>query len=68
LLWVWTVEDEISEHSTNFCWARFAGKMPANNILYNILSAQEDERRARIVNAAEKKIMDEAGIEPMTSR
>jgi hypothetical protein len=61
------MEDEISEHSTNFCWVRFAGKMPASNILYNILWVQEDERRARIVIPAEK-IMDAAGIEPMTSR
>jgi hypothetical protein len=45
----------------------FAGKMPANNILYNILWVQEDERRARIVNPA-KKIMDAAGIKPMISR
>ncbi len=37
----------------------FAGKMPANNILYNILWVQEDKRRARIVNPAEK-IMDAA--------
>jgi hypothetical protein len=44
-----------------------AGKMPANNILYNILWVQEDERRARIVNAAEK-IMAAAGMEPMTLR
>jgi hypothetical protein len=29
--------------------------MPANNILYRILWVQEDERRARIVNPAEKK-------------
>jgi hypothetical protein len=33
----------------------FAGKMPANNILYRLLRVQEDERRARIVNPAEKK-------------
>jgi hypothetical protein len=46
----------------------FAGKMPASNILYNILWVQEDERRARIVNPAEKKIMNAAGVEPMTSR
>ncbi len=32
----------------------FAGKMPANNILYDILWVQEDERRARIVNPAKK--------------
>jgi hypothetical protein len=44
--------DEISEHSTNFCRVHFAAKMPASNILYNILWAQEDERRARIVNPA----------------
>jgi hypothetical protein len=54
------MEDEICEHY-------FAGKMPASNILYNILWVQADERRARIVNPAEK-IMDAAGIEPMTSR
>jgi hypothetical protein len=48
------MEDDISEHSTNFCWVRLAGKMPASNILYNILWFQEDERRARIVNPAEK--------------
>jgi hypothetical protein len=48
------MEDEFSEHSTNFCWVCFAGKMPANNILYNILWVQEDERIARIVNPAEE--------------
>jgi hypothetical protein len=53
-LWVWIMEDEISEHSTNYCWVRFVGKMPASNILYNILWVQEDDRRARIVNPAEK--------------
>jgi hypothetical protein len=42
--------------------------MPASNILYRILSVQVYERRARIVHPAEKKIMDAAGIEPMTSR
>jgi hypothetical protein len=41
--------------------------MPANDILYNKLWAQEDERRARIVNPKEKKIMDAAGIEPWRS-
>jgi hypothetical protein len=39
--------------------------MPASNILYNLLWAQEDERRARIVNPVEK-YMDAAGIEPVT--
>jgi hypothetical protein len=41
--------------------------MPASNILYRILWVQEDERRARIVNQAER-IMDVAGIELVTSR
>jgi hypothetical protein len=48
------MEDEILEHSITFCWVRFAGKMPASNIPYRILWVQEDERRARIVNPAEK--------------
>jgi hypothetical protein len=60
--------DEICEHSTNFCWVRFAGKMLANNLLYNIIWAQEDERSVRIVNSSRTKIMDAAGMEPMTSR
>jgi hypothetical protein len=59
--------DEISERSINFCWVCFAGKMPASNVLYRILWVHKDERRARIVNPAEK-IVDAAGIEPMTSR
>jgi hypothetical protein len=58
--------DEISKHSTNFCWVCFAGKMPANNILCNILWAQEDDRKSRNVNPAEKKIKDAAGIEAVT--
>jgi hypothetical protein len=66
-IWVWILEEEISEHSTKCCWVCFPGKMPANNILYNILWVQEDERRARIVNQAEK-VMDVAVIEPVTSR
>jgi hypothetical protein len=57
----------IFEHSITFCWVRFAGKIPASNILYNLLWVQEDERRARIVNPVEKN-MDAAGIEPETSR
>jgi hypothetical protein len=59
--------DEITEHSITFCWVRFAGKMAVTNILYRILWVQEYERRARIVNPAEK-IMDAVRIEPMTSR
>jgi hypothetical protein len=54
VLWVWVMEDEISEHSTDFCWVCFAGKMPAKNIRYNILWVQEDERRARIVGPGDK--------------
>jgi hypothetical protein len=61
------MEDEIFEHSTNFCCVCLAGKMPASNILYNILWVQQEEKRARIVNPVEKK-MDAAGIEPVTSR
>jgi hypothetical protein len=57
----------ISEHSITFCWVRFAGKMPASDILYNLLCVEEDERRARIVNPLEKN-MDAAGIEPVTLR
>jgi hypothetical protein len=30
--------------------------MPASNILYNLLWVQEDERRARSVNAVEKNM------------
>jgi hypothetical protein len=56
----------IFEHITTFCWVCFAGKMPANNILYNLLWVQDDERRARIVNPVEKN-MDAAGIEHVPS-
>jgi hypothetical protein len=41
--------------------------MPASNILYRLCWVLEDERRARIVTPSEK-IMDAAGIEPVTSR
>jgi hypothetical protein len=41
--------------------------MPANNILYNILWAREDEEEQGLL-IQQKKIMDAAGIEPMTSR
>jgi hypothetical protein len=40
--------------------------MPANDMLYKILWAPADERRARIINLAEK-ILVAAGIEPLTS-
>ncbi len=58
------MEDEIPEHSTNFCWVCFADKMPASNILYNILWVQVDERRARIVNLAEKNLWMQQGLNP----
>ncbi len=41
--------------------------MPASNILHNLLWVQEDDRRARIVNSAEKN-MDAVGTEPVISR
>jgi hypothetical protein len=62
------MEDELFEHSITFCLVRFAGKMPASNILYRIVWIQQDERRSRIVNPEEKKIMDAAGIESVTPR
>jgi hypothetical protein len=36
-LWVRIMRDKISKHSITLCWVRFAGKMPASNILYRIL-------------------------------
>jgi hypothetical protein len=44
----------VVEHSITFCWVHYAGKMPASNILYNLLWVQ-DERRGRIVYPVEKK-------------
>jgi hypothetical protein len=41
--------------TTHFLWDHFDGKIPANNILYNISWAPTDERRARIIIPAEKK-------------
>jgi hypothetical protein len=38
--------------------------MPASNILYNLLWVQEDERRARIVNSAEKDYGIQQGLNP----
>jgi hypothetical protein len=38
---VWTMEDEISEHSTIFFWDHFARKMPASNItVQNIMGSR----------------------------
>jgi hypothetical protein len=62
------MESEISEHTTHFLCDHVAGKIPVNGILYNILWAPVEERRARIISPAEKKIMVAAGIEPLTSR
>ncbi len=45
------MEDEVSEHSTNSCWVRSAGKMPVSNILFRISWVQENERRERIVTS-----------------
>jgi hypothetical protein len=57
--------DEISEYTSDFLWDHFAGrKMPANNILYNILrvpAAEKEEERSSI---QQKKNMVAAGIEP----
>ncbi len=38
--------------------------MPASNILFRLLWVQEDERRARIVNPAEKKLWMQQGLNP----
>jgi hypothetical protein len=40
----------------------FAGKKPTSNVLYNFSWVQEDERRARTVNPAEKKIWMQQGL------
>jgi hypothetical protein len=53
-LWVRIMGDKTFEHSITFCWGCFAGKMPASNIMYNLLWIHEDERRPRIVNPVEK--------------
>jgi hypothetical protein len=55
----------IFELTITFCWFPFAGKIPASNILYNLLWVQKIERRARIVKPVEKNV-DAAGIEPVT--
>jgi hypothetical protein len=39
---------EITWNSSCFWWDHFDGNMPANNMLYNILRAPADERRAMI--------------------
>ncbi len=54
MLWVCEFFLFIFEPTITFSWVRFAGKMPASNILYNLLWFQEDERRSMIVNLVEK--------------
>jgi hypothetical protein len=63
-LWVWIMEDETFEHSITFCWVCFARKLPASKILYRILWLQEDERRGRIFDLAEKKLWMQPGMIP----
>jgi hypothetical protein len=46
--------DGIAGDTKHFLWDHFDGKIPANNILYNILWAPADERRARIIIQAKK--------------
>jgi hypothetical protein len=53
--------------TTHFLWVHFDGKIPASNILYNILWAPADERRARIIIPAEKNHAASTGIEHLTS-
>jgi hypothetical protein len=66
---VWIMGDEISEHSTNFCWVCFAGNMPASNIQYcTIYYGFKGMKSEQGLLIQQKKIMDAAGIEPMTSR
>ncbi len=66
--WVWIKEDEISEHSTNFCWVRFAGKMPANNILCcTIHHGFKRMKEKQELSIQQRKIMNAEGIEPATS-
>jgi hypothetical protein len=41
-LWVRIMEDDISEHSNNFCWVRFAWKFLASNLLYRFKRMKEE--------------------------
>jgi hypothetical protein len=61
------MNDKIFEHSITFSWVRFARKDACQQHTEQNIMVQVDERRARIVNPAEKS-MDAAGIEPVTSR
>ncbi len=55
MLWVRDFLFHFWKKTITFCWVCLAGKMPASNILYNLLWVQEDERRARIVHPVGKK-------------
>jgi hypothetical protein len=57
-LWVWLMGDQISERTTHFFWDHFAGKMSVDDILYSIIWAPADERRAMINNPAGKNSGD----------
>jgi hypothetical protein len=59
--------DEIPGATTHFLWDHYDGKIPAKNIVYDILCAPEDEGRARIIIPVENILMT-AKIEPLTSR
>ncbi len=55
-LWVRIMEDKISEHSTIVCLFCWEDACQQHTTVYDILwRVQEDEKRARIVNPAEKK-------------
>jgi hypothetical protein len=54
--------DQIPEATTHFLWDHFDGKIPANNILYNILWVPVNERRARIIIPAEKRSWWQQGL------
>jgi hypothetical protein len=56
--------DEIPGATTPFLWDHFYEKIPANNILFNILRAPADERRARIIIPAEKISWWQQGLNP----
>jgi hypothetical protein len=58
------MEDEISEVSTNFCWVRFAGKVPASNILYNIYYGFKRMKEKQGLNPAEKNLWMQQGLNP----
>jgi hypothetical protein len=48
--------NDVPGDTTQFLWDHFDGKIPANNILFNIIWAPADEKRARIIIPAEKNL------------